>query len=42
MEDKCIYVFDGKTWRKKHFEEGNVDGRIILKWVIKVWECRQD
>jgi hypothetical protein len=40
--EKCIHVVGRKTWRTKHFEEGNVDGRIILKWILKGWECRQD
>ena len=34
--------FVEKPGEKKHFEEGNVDERIILKWILKGWECRQD
>jgi hypothetical protein len=27
---------------QKRFEEGNVDGRIILKWILKGLECREN
>jgi hypothetical protein len=27
---------------KRHFEEGSVDGRIILNWILKGWACGQD
>jgi len=42
MEGRAYMLLVEKPGGQKHCSEGNVDGRIILKWIIKRWECRQD
>jgi hypothetical protein len=34
-EEKCIQCFGGKYERKRQLEHTGVDGRIILKWILK-------
>jgi hypothetical protein len=40
-EGKRIHVFGRKTWRTETPAK-KVDGSIILKWILKGWDCRQD
>jgi len=35
VEVKCIQGFHGAVWKEDHFEDLGVDGRIILKEVVK-------
>jgi hypothetical protein len=36
----CVTKFGWKPWRRDHFEDLGIDGRIILVWYLKeiVWE----
>jgi hypothetical protein len=34
-DDKCICNFGQKTNREEHLEDLDIDGRIILKWILR-------
>jgi len=34
-EERCIQTFGGELEGKSHLEDPDVDGRIILKWILK-------
>ena len=39
MERRGLYrILMGNPERKKPLEDPGVDGRIILKWIIKMWD----
>jgi len=31
-------VFGGETRRKDHWGDPGVDGRIILRWILRKWD----
>jgi hypothetical protein len=38
-ERRVLYrILKGNPERKKPLEDPGVDGRIILKWIIKMWD----
>jgi hypothetical protein len=38
-ESRGIYrVLEGKPEGKNHLEGPNIDGRIILRWIIRKWD----
>jgi hypothetical protein len=36
-EERCIQGFGGKPEGKNHLEEAGIDGRIILRWIFRMW-----
>jgi hypothetical protein len=34
--EECIRILVGKPERKNHWEDQDVDGFIILKWILKM------
>jgi len=39
MESRCLYgILVGKPERKKPLEDPGVDERIILIWIMKMWD----
>ena len=36
-EGKCVQSSGGKLREKVHLEGVNVDGKIIMKWILKKW-----
>jgi hypothetical protein len=36
MEEGCIQGFHGGE--RNHFEDPGIDGRIILRWIIRTWD----
>jgi len=38
-EERCIQDFGGKNLKEgDHFEDPDVDGRIILRWIFRKWD----
>jgi len=33
-----LHVSGGETWGKDHLGDPGVDGRIILRWIIRKWD----
>jgi len=33
--EKCIQNLGGKRWRKEYLGDFDVDGRTILKWILR-------
>ena len=38
MEEKCIQVWWGKVRERDHSEDQGLDGRIILRWIFRMWD----
>jgi hypothetical protein len=36
--ERRVQVFGGETKERAHLVDQGVDGRIILKWIIKKWD----
>ena len=36
--ERCAQGFGGETWGKDHWGDKDVDGRIILRWILRKWE----
>jgi len=37
--ERCIELWWGNLREGDHVEDIDVDGRIILKWIVKKWAC---
>ena len=37
-EERCIQVLVGRPKGKRQLGRSGVDGRILLKWIIKKWD----
>jgi len=37
-EDRCIRVLVGKPEGKNDLEDPGIDGRIILRWILRKWD----
>jgi len=33
--ERCVQGFGGETWGKEHLEDPDVDGRIILRSILR-------
>ena len=38
MGERRVQGFGGETWRRDHWVEPGVDGRIILRWIFRKWD----
>jgi hypothetical protein len=38
----CFAILVGKSEGRNHLEDPGVDGRIILKWIVKKWDGGMD
>jgi hypothetical protein len=38
----CIEGLAGKHEERNHLKDPAVDGRIILKWIVRKWDPRMD
>jgi hypothetical protein len=38
IQERCRHGFGGETRERNHLEHVGIDGRIILKWVLRKWD----
>jgi hypothetical protein len=36
-EGKCVQSFGGKLREEVHLEDVDIDGKVIMKWILKKW-----